>query len=325
MFTRRAALCGSLALAAPALATQPLAQPAWPAGPIRIIAPFPPGGSVDTIARLLVPALQASLGVPVVVENRSGAAGALGTQAAARAAPDGNTWVLVFDSHATANALNPNAGFDAKRDFAPVMLLATAPMLLTTPTARPWTTLAEVVAAAKAKPDTLTYGTVGAGSLAHLSMEVLQQRGGFSLVHVPYRGGGPLATAAIAGEVDLAIASRVGLGGQVGSRLRALVQTGAARSASLPELPTVAESGFPGFDAEAFWGMLAPAAVPAPIRARFHAALAAALAETGVRQRLVEGQGVDIRGSTPAEFGGFLDRQVETWGTVVRERNIRAD
>ncbi len=315
---RRTLLAG---LAAPALAR----AADWPSGPIRIIAPFPPGGSVDTIARLLAPAVQAQLGVPVLVENRSGAAGALGTAAAARAAPDGNTWVLVFDSHATANALNPQAGFDARRDFAPVMLIATAPMLLTTPNGRPWQTVAEVVAAAKARPEAITYGTVGAGSLAHLSMEVLQQRGGFRLTHVPYRGGGPLATAATAGEIDLAIASRVGLAGQVGSRLRALAQTGAQRSPSLPDLPTIAEAGFPGFDAEAFWGMLGPAGVPTLVLARFHAALAAGLAEPATRQRLVEGQGVDIEASSPEAFGAFLDRQIEAWGRVVRERGITTD
>ncbi|MBL6458041.1 tripartite tricarboxylate transporter substrate binding protein [Belnapia sp. T6] len=315
---RRALLAG---LALPAVAR----AEAWPSGPIRIIAPFPPGGSVDTIARLLVPALQADLGVPVVVENRSGAAGALGTGAAARAAPDGSSWVLVFDSHATVNALNPSAGFDARRDFAPVMLVATAPMLLTTPAGRSWRSVAELMAAAKARPEAITYGTVGAGSLAHLSMEVLQQRGGFKLTHVPYRGGGPLATAAIAGEVDLAIASRVGLGGQVGTRLRALAQTGARRSPSLPDLPTIAESGFPDFDAEAFWGMLGPAGMPAPVLARFHAALAAGLAEPVVKQRLVEGQGVDVVASSPAEFGAFLDRQIAQWGRIVRERDIRAD
>ena len=320
MLTRRAVFGGGLVLAAPAVA-----QPAWPGGPIRIIAPFPPGGSVDTIARLLVPSLQASLGVPVVVENRSGAAGALGTQAAARAAADGNTWVIVFDSHATANALNPNAGFDARRDFTPVMLLATSPMLLTTPVGRPWHSVAEVVAAAKARPEVITYGTVGAGSLAHLTMEVLQQRGDFRLTHVPYRGGGPLATAAVAGEIDLAIASRVGLGGQVGTKLRALAQTGARRSRTLPDLPTLAESGFPEVAAEAFWGVLGPAGLPAPVAARFHAALAAGLAEPLVKQRLEEGQGVDIVGSSPAEFAAFLDRQIAEWGRIVRERDIRAD
>ncbi|SDB18898.1 tripartite tricarboxylate transporter substrate-binding protein [Belnapia rosea] len=320
---RRRSLLAGLAL--PALAPALARAQAWPHGPIRIIAPFPPGGSVDTIARLLVPSLQSALGVPVVVENRSGAAGALGTGIAARAAPDGQSWVLVFDSHVTVNALNPSAGFDARRDFAPVMLIASAPMLLTTPANRPWRTVAEVVAAAKMRPEATTYGTVGAGSLAHLSMEVLQQRGGFRLTHVPYRGGGPLATAAVGGEIDLAIASRVGLGGQVGTRLRALAQTGAKRSPSLPDLPTIAESGFPGFDAEAFWGMLGPAGVPAPILARFHAALAAALAEPATRERLVEGQGVDIVASSPEGFGAFLDRQITTWSRVVSERDIRAD
>lgn len=322
MPTRRALLGASLMLAAPVVAR---AQQNWPSGPIRIMAPFPPGGSVDTIARLLAPSLQQSLGVPVVVENRSGAAGALGTGAVARSAPDGQSWVLVFDSHATLAALYPNLGFDPKRDFAPVMLVATAPMLLTTPNSRPWRSLGEVVAAAKAKPDTITYGTVGAGSLAHLTMELLQQKGGFSLVHVPYRGGGPLATAAAAGEIDLAIASRVGLGGQVGTTVRPMAQSGAKRSPALPDLPTMAESGFPDLAAEAYWGILGPAGVPAPIISRFHAALAAALREPQVRQRLVEGQGVDIVGSTPTEFGAFLDRQMDQWAHVIRERNIRAD
>src|SRR3954447_1334707 len=161
--TRRQVIAAATLLAPPGLAR----GQSWSSGPIRIIAPFPPGGSVDTIARLLVPALQASLGVPVVIENRSGAAGALGTATAARAVPDGQTWVLVFDSHATVNALNPQAGFDARKDFTPVMLVATAPMLVTTPAGRPWRSLQEVAAAAQARPESVTYGTVGIGSLAH--------------------------------------------------------------------------------------------------------------------------------------------------------------
>jgi len=307
------------------LAAAPLAEAAAQAVTIRIIAPFPPGGSVDTIARLLAPGLAARLGVPVIVENRSGAAGALGTAVAARAAPDGATWVLVFDSHATVNALNPEAGFDAMRDFVPVMLVATAPMLVATPVARPWTTLAAMLAAARASPDTITYGTVGAGSLAHLAMEVLQQQAGVKLVHVPYRGGGPLATAAAAGEIDLAVASRAGLGGQIGTRLRPLAQTGASRAAALPEVPTVAEAGVPGVVAEAFWGLLGPAGVPPEAVARMQAALAATLAEPATRQRLVEGQGVDVVGSTAAAFAAFLAAQTAAWGALIRHRGIRAE
>ena len=202
--------------------------------------------------------------------------------------------MLVFDTHATVNALNPQAGFDARRDFAPVMLVATAPMLLTTPVSRPWATLAEVVAAARAKPDTLTYGTVGAGSLAHLTMEVLQQQTGLKLIHVPYRGGGPLATAAAAGEVDLAIASRVGLGGQVGTRLRALAQSGAKRSPALPDLPTFAEAGFPGVAAEAFWGSARTGRRARPGAGALPCGAGRRTGDPTTRQRLVEGQGVDI-------------------------------
>ncbi len=300
------------------------AQPAWPSGPIRIMAPFPPGGSVDTFARLLAPTLTQVLGAPVVVENRSGAGGALGTAAIARAAPDGQSWLLCFDTHATMRALTPDLGFDPRRDFTPVMLVATAPMLLTTPNDRPFRSLGEVLAAARAKPDAVTYGTIGNGSLAHLTMEVLQQRAGVRLVHVPYRGGGPLSTAAAAGEVDLAIASPIGLGGQVGVRLRPLAQSGATRAGALPELPTFAEAGVPGVAANAFWGVLGPAGVPEPILARFHAALTEGLRDPTLRRRLIEGQGVDLVASTPAEFGAFLDAQMAQWGAVIRERGIRA-
>ncbi|HEY4253659.1 MAG TPA: tripartite tricarboxylate transporter substrate binding protein [Roseomonas sp.] len=319
--TRRAALAA--ALATPAIAR---AQGAWqPSGPIRIMVPFPPGGSVDTIARLLTPGLAQRLGVAVVVENRSGASGAVGTAVVARDRPDGQSWVMVFDTHSVNGALQAQIPYDARRDFTPVMLIATSPMLVCTPNRKPWHSLAEVVAAAKAQPDTITYGTIGNGSLAHLTMTLLSREAGVSMVHVPYRGGGPMSTAAAAGEIDLAVASRVGLGGQVGSTIRALAQTGHHRSAALPDLPTIAEQGYPHVAAEAFWGLLGPAGIPAPILARFHTALAESLADATVRQRLIEGQGVDIEGTTPDAFGSFLDEQIATWGRVVRENNIRAE
>jgi tripartite-type tricarboxylate transporter receptor subunit TctC len=318
---RRTLLTGlaGLGLAAPALAQ------AWPNGPVRIIVPFPPGGSADTITRLLQPRLAAEIGAPVVIENRPGASGALGTAVAARAPGDGQTFVMVFDSHAVNPSFIANLGFDPKRDLVPVMLIGTAPMLITTHRARPWQTLGEVIAAAKARPDTITYGTIGVGSLAHLTMSLMQNRGGFQVVHVPYRGGGPMSAAAAAGELDLPMASGAGLGGQVGQSLRPLAQTGARRSALYADVPTVAEAGLPGIDALAWWGMLAPARLPDPVLRRWHAALATALAVPEVQARLTGGLGLDIVGSSPEEFGVFLDRQMATWSAVIRDNAIRPD
>ncbi len=321
---RRKLLMASFA--AGALASPALGQsPAWPNGPIRIIAPFPPGGSVDTISRLLQPRLAAELGVPVVVENRPGASGSLGTAAAARAPADGNSWVTVFDTHAVNPFLIPNLGFDTERDLAPIMLLGTAPMIITTHQSRPWQNFQEVIAAAKAKPDTLTYGSIGNGSLAHLTMSLMQQAGGFKVVHVPYRGGGPMSAAAAAGELDMPMATNAGLGGQVGRTLRPLAQTGARRSALFPDLPTVMEQGIPGIDALAWWGVLAPARVPTAIQQRFHAALAKALAEPELRARLTGPMGIDVVGSSPEDFATFLKAQMAIWGRVVRDNNIRPD
>ncbi|MBP0463131.1 tripartite tricarboxylate transporter substrate binding protein [Roseomonas sp. PWR1] len=314
-----------LGLAAATLARPALAQAPWPSGPIRIIAPFPPGGSVDTITRLLQPHLSVDLGVPVVIENRPGASGAIGTAALARSPADGQTWAMVFDTHAVNPALIANPGFDTRRDVVPVMLVGTSPMLVTTHNSRPWRSLQDVVAAAKARPDTITYGSIGNGSLAHLTMSLMQKAGDFRVVHVPYRGGGPMSAAAAAGELDMPMATNAGLGGQVGVTLRPLAQTGARRSALFPDLPTVAESGIPGIDSLAWWAMIGRAGVPEAVLRRFHAALAKALAVTEVRARLSGPLGIDVVGSTPEAFGAFLDTQMATWAQVVRENNIRPD
>jgi tripartite-type tricarboxylate transporter receptor subunit TctC len=318
-----------LAAAAPLVlqrAARAQQQPAgWPNGPIRIIAPFPPGGSVDTLARLVQQRLQAEIGAPVVVDNRPGASGSLGTAAAARAAPDGQTFVFVFDTHAVNPFLIPNLGFDTRRDLAPVMLIGTAPMLITTHRSRPWQDLRDAVAAAKARPDTVTYGSIGNGSLAHLTMTLMQKAGDFRVVHVPYRGGGPMSAAAAAGELDLPMATNAGLGGQVGQTLRPLAQTGARRSPRFPDVPTVAEAGIAGIDALAWWGALAPARTPEPVLRRFHAALRTALDAPEVRGRMADPLGIDVVASEPEEFAAFLDRQMEIWGRVVRENGIKPD
>lgn len=325
--TRRGMLLGSASVGITALAAPRVAgaQGNWPNGPIRIVVGFPPGGSVDTITRLLQPHLQVAFGVPIVVENRAGAGGALASAAVARAAPNGQTFLTVFDTHAINPLIMPDAGYDARRDFAPVMLIGTAPMLITTPVSRPWQTLQEVVAAAKARPDTITYGSVGVGSLAHLTLSLMQQNGGFRLIHVPYRGGAPLINAAVAGEVDLPVSTNAGLGGQVGQAVRPLAQTGATRSRHFPNIPTVAESGIPGIDALAWWGMVAPAGTPEPLLRRVNVAMVEALQKPELRDRLASPLGIDAVASTPEFFREFLGRQIETWGRVIRDQNIRPE
>ncbi|MBR0671859.1 tripartite tricarboxylate transporter substrate binding protein [Neoroseomonas soli] len=322
MLHRRALLTAAAALAAPSIAA---AQGAWPNGPIRIIVPFPPGGSTDAMARLLQPRLQAEFGVPIVVENRGGASGSLGTAQAARAAPDGNTWLIVFDTHAVNPALIPNIGFDTQKDLTSLLLFGTAPMVLTAHRARPYRSLTQVIEAAKARPETITYGSIGNGSLAHLTMELAQRAGGFRLVHVPYRGGGPLAVAAAAGEVDLPVATRPAIGVHVDSgTLVPLAQTGATRSPSMPDIPTLAEAGIPGIDARAFWGFLGPANLPPAIKQRMEAAVRKALAIPEVRDRVI-GLGIDLDPKGEDVFAPYLARQMEVWARVVRENNIRPD
>ena len=323
MITKRTMLAALPAmLAAPQLAG---AQAAWPNGPIRIVVPFPPGGSTDAVARLLQPHLQAELGVPIIVENRGGASGSLGTAQVARAAPDGNTWLVVFDTHAANPALIPNMGFDTERDLTSLLLFGTAPMVLTAHRSRPYRSFGEVVAAAKARPETITYGTIGNSSLAHLTMELVQRAGGFKLIHVPYRGGGPLAVAAAAGEVDLPIATRPALGVHIDAgTLVPLAQTGATRSPTIPDVPSLAELGISGIDSRAFWGFLGPARLPEGTKTRMEAAIRKALDMPELRQRIL-GLGIDLNPQGEAAFVQFLSAQIATWGRVVRENNIRPD
>lgn len=319
--TRRSVLAG-------ALAAVPLAAPraqAWPSGPIRIVVPFAPGGSVDAIARLVQAGLQERLGQPIVVENRAGASGSTGAAVAAKAAPDGNTWLFVFDTHGVNPALL-TLPFDTQKDLDPVVLIGTAPNVVAAHPSRPYATFADLVAAAKAKPDTVSYATVGAGSLAHLTMVRLAKEAGARFVHVPYRGGGPAINDAVAGHVDLICASSAITMPQIqGGRLKPLVQTGAVRSPSLPDVPTAAESGFKGFESNAWWGVFAPAGTPRPVQERFRADLTATLREERVSKQLGEAQGVSLTLGPPEELRRFLAEQMAIWGAVVRENGIKAE
>jgi tripartite-type tricarboxylate transporter receptor subunit TctC len=311
----------SAALAAPLMAS---AQ-AWPSRqPIRLVAVFPPGGSVDQVARILAPALSQQLGQNVIVENRGGASGSIGTGAVASSPPDGYAFAVVFDTHAVNPALIPGLPFDTRRDLQPLVLIGTAPMVLATPAASEYRSFADVVAAAKAKKP-VSFGSIGSGSLGHLAMALLGRSGGLEWTHVPYKGGGPLMQDAVAGHVPLAIGSQFLIKPHVDSkRLRALAVTTTKRSPDLPDVPTVAESGFAGFDAPAWWAVLAPAKTPPDIVRRMNEELNKALRQPDIAKKL-EAQGIDIVGGAPDEARGFIDRQIDTWARVVRENQIKAD
>jgi tripartite-type tricarboxylate transporter receptor subunit TctC len=313
-----------LALAAAVLPLWAQAQ-AWPAKqPIRLVAVFPPGGSVDQVARILAPVLQSKLGQSVVVDNKGGASGAIGTAEVAKAAPDGYTFAVVFDTHGVNQALQPGLPYDTKKDLATVALIGTGAMAITTNANSPIKSFADAVAAAK-KADGLSYGTIGNGSLGHLALTLLARPANLNLVHVPYRGGGPLMNDALAGHVPLAIGSVFLVKPHVDSgKLRALAVTTSQRSASLPGVPTVAESGFAGFDAPAWWAVLAPAKTPVEIVERVNAEINAALKTPEVADKLAA-QGIVVNVGTPAAAQAFVEKQLDTWSQVVKANGIKAD
>src|SRR3954464_9175839 len=218
----------------------PVVAQNWPDKPVKFVSPYPPGGSVDPLARLLAAKLSDSLKQQFIVENRTGASGIIGTDYVAKSAPDGYTWVFIFDTHSVHQALQPKLPFDPIKDFTPVMLFGYAPMAITTSAdKKPYKTFADVIAAAKAKPDTLTIGNVGNGSLGHLATILLNQAAGIQLVSVPYKGGGPLSTDVLGGQIDFAMASTAAQAQHVRSgKMRALALTGDKRSHTMPEGPT---------------------------------------------------------------------------------------
>jgi tripartite-type tricarboxylate transporter receptor subunit TctC len=322
MHRRLAFLALALAAAAP-LAAQ--AQGAWPTRqPIRLVAVFPPGGSVDQVARILGPQLSQQLGQNVIVENKGGASGSIGTAAVAAAAPDGYTFAVVFDTHAVNPSLIPNMSFDTRRDLTPVVLVGTSAMVLATHAGSEYKTFADVIAAARAKKN-VSYGSIGSGSLGHLAMALLAKNGGLEVQHVPYKGGGPLMQDAVAGHVPLSIGSVFVTKPHIDSkRLRPLAVTTSKRAAELPDVPTVAESGYPGFDAPAWWAVLAPAKTPPEIVRRMNEELNKVLKVPDIAARLA-GQGISVIGGSPDTARAFIDKQVDVWAQVVKDNNIKAD
>jgi tripartite-type tricarboxylate transporter receptor subunit TctC len=324
---RRIVCRAALALSAAVLCSfsaSALAQ-AWPSRqPIKLIVAFPPGGSVDQVARLLAVPLSQQLGQSVVVENRSGASGSIGTAAVAAAPGDGYQFAVVFDTHGVNPALIPNLPYDTRKDLVTVSVLGTAAMVLSTHTGSEYKSLADVIAAVKAKKS-VGYGTVGAGSLGHLAMALLGKNAGIDWVHVPYKGGGPMMADAVAGHVPLAIGTVFVTKPHVDSgRLRPLVVTTSKRTPIMPDVPTVAESGFAGFDAPAWWAILASAKTPPDILERMNAEIAKALKSPEIAAKLSQ-QGIDIDGGSLASARSFVERQLTTWADVVKQNNITAN
>jgi tripartite-type tricarboxylate transporter receptor subunit TctC len=318
----RAALFAIAAL----LAALPAAAQDWPAKPVKFVVPFPPGGSVDPLARLVGAKLGDALKQQFIVENKPGASGSIGTAFAAKSPPDGYTFVFVFDTHAVNPALIPGMTFDTAKDLAPVMLIGTAPMAIATAASKPYQNWGDVIKAAKAKPDSVSFGSIGNGSLGHLTMILVQQAAGLKLVHVPYKGGGPMSADAIGGQIELAIGSVAVLAPHVkGGKLRAVAVTGDKRSHAMPEVPALAEQGFKGFSALAWWGIFAPAGTPKPILEKFHAELVKAFGQADLRKTLTETLGMDLVVSSPEAQQKFLLGEMARWGKVVKDNGIKAD
>ena len=325
----RFATAAAAALAAAWLVT-PLAAlaQAWPAKqPIKLVAVFPPGGSVDQVARILALPLQQQLGQSIIVDNKGGASGSIGTAAVAAAPADGYTFAVVFDTHAVNPSLIPNLPFDTKKDLVPIGLVGTSAMVLATYAGSEYKTFADVVAAAKDKKNVknVSYGTIGSGSLGHLAMALLAKNEGLDWQHVPYKGGGPLMNDALAGHVPLSIASVFLTKPHIDSkRLRPLAVTSSKRAPELPDVPTVAESGFAGFEAPAWWAVLAPAKTPPDILKRMNEELNKALKNPDIAKKL-EAQGITVVGGTPQVAQAFIERQMEVWAKVVKDNGIKAD
>ena len=313
------------ALAATALALSAFAAGAqtWPDKTVKLIAVFPPGGSVDQVARVLAQQLTKQLGQSVVVENIGGASGSIGTAAVAKAAPDGTTFGVVFDTHGTNPSLIPNIAFDTMKGLEHVTLIGTSPMALVASSKSKYMKFADVIADARSIKG-ITIGSIGTGSLGHLAMIQAGKQDSWSWTHIPYRGGGPLMNDVVAGHTPIGIGTVFLVMPHVkAGTVRPMAVTGAKRHPSLPDTPTLAETGIRNFEALAYWGVIAPAKTPPAIVDRMNAEVQKALKDPAVAERL-GAQGMTITGQGPAEFKAFMQKEIDRWSKVVKENGISA-
>jgi tripartite-type tricarboxylate transporter receptor subunit TctC len=292
---------------------------------VRFIVPYPPGGGTDIIARILQPRLSEALGQTIVIENRGGAGGAVGTEAAARAAPDGYTFLFTLSSH-TINPLLYKLAYDVERDFAPVTLIVSVPQLIAANVGSPLKSMQDVVAAAKEHPGRLHYASVGAGTPSHIAGELLKLKAGIDIVHVPYKGGGPAVADTLGGQVWLLFVTMPAAIGQVrAGKLRALAVTTLKRNPGAPEIPTVAEAlNMPDFEVDSWYAMFAPAKTPPAIIARMQREVARVIQLPDVKQKLLE-QGGDTVGSSPEALDRVVKSELKKWAELVRDAKIKLE
>jgi tripartite-type tricarboxylate transporter receptor subunit TctC len=313
-------------LLAPLLPLAAAAQaPPFPDRPLRLVIPWPPGGTNDIIGRLVTEGMAQRLGQPIVIENRGGAGGAVGTEAAAKAAPDGYTFLMTNVSLVTSAYLYPKLPYDPQKDFVPVTLVATSPLMLVVHPSVAAKSVQELVALAKANPGRLNFGSGGVGSTPHLSAELFKSAAGIDAVHVPYKGGAPALNDLVGGQLSFMIENVPGTMPFVKQgKLRALAITSAQRSPLEPALPTMAESGVPGYEVVGWQGLFAVAGTAPDIVARLQADVAKVLRLPEVRERLAA-LGAEPVGSTPEEFGAFIRAERTRWGRIIREKGIRSE
>jgi tripartite-type tricarboxylate transporter receptor subunit TctC len=315
----------AMALLACALAASGACAQQYPVKPVRFVLPFgAPGGAPDITARLIAPKLTEAWGQQVVVEPRVGAGGTIGTEVVANAAPDGYTILLTSPSHAINVTLYSKLPYDAVADFVPITQLVEVPNILVIHPSLPARTVKQLIALAKAKPGSLNYGSAGSGSSQHLAGELFKKMAGVDMVHIPYKGGGGVVVDLIAGQVQLTFGSATSLPYVRSGRLVALAVTTAQRVTSVPNLPTIAEAGLPGYEASAWYALFAPARTPKVIVDKLQTEVARILKLPDVRERLAF-ETIQPVGSTPAEFAEFLKREIVKWGAIIRESGAKVD
>jgi len=296
----------------------------YPARPVKLVVAYPPGGAVDQVARLLAEKLSASLGQPVVVDNRAGAGGLVGSDAVAKSAGDGYTLLLgTVSSHAIAPAVYKKMPYDPVADFAPVSLVALTPYIITVNPGVPARTLPELIALAKAKPDGLNFGSSGTGTTPHLAGELFNTMAGTKIAHIPYKGSAPMLTDLLGGQVQVAFDNTVIPSIKAG-KLRGLAVTGPTRLAAVPDIPTAAEAGLRGYEAVGWMGLYAPKGTPAPIVTRLASDTAKAMAAPDVREKL-NAMGFQGKTDAPAEFDAYLRAETAKWAKVARDANVQPE